>query len=265
MKIFERFLSDPAPAMRRNRSRAGLLVSLLILPLLLGVMACFVLPVPIGDPEKSRIDPAMTGAWITDMDSDAWLLIFEPYDKRTWLVSWLFLEDAGHEVVAQATPETETETSHDAVESDEDDMTSEAVAEEDLSTMQRLLEGELELAGFGVYKGWLTKIRGERFMTWEPKLVLWTEQPMVPELWWITRVRGVAEHELTLDYINPEFEALEDVKTRSRAEKIIGKNIENPELFFEEDFPGVYEKISRDNYDVLHELLEDMNISTNLD
>ena len=60
LTTIKRFLGDPAPAGRRNRSRAGVIVSILIVPLLLGVMACFVLPVPIGDPEKSRVDPAMS-------------------------------------------------------------------------------------------------------------------------------------------------------------------------------------------------------------
>ncbi len=45
LTTIKQFLGDPAPAGRRNRSRVGLIVSILILPLLLGVMACFVLPV----------------------------------------------------------------------------------------------------------------------------------------------------------------------------------------------------------------------------
>ena len=97
LTTIKRFLGDPAPAGRRNRSRAGVIVSILIVPLLLGVMACFVLPVPIGDPEKSRVDPAMSGIWFAADESEGWLVALEPYDKRTWLVTWMMLEAATDE------------------------------------------------------------------------------------------------------------------------------------------------------------------------
>ncbi len=97
LTTIRRLLSDPAPAGRRNRSRAGLIVSILILPFLLGVMACFVLPVPIGNPEKSRVDPAMSGIWLAAGGSEGWLVALEPYDKRTWLVTWMMLESTTDE------------------------------------------------------------------------------------------------------------------------------------------------------------------------
>jgi prolipoprotein diacylglyceryltransferase len=40
LTTIKRFLGDAAPAGRRNRSRAGLIVSILIVPLLLGLLAC---------------------------------------------------------------------------------------------------------------------------------------------------------------------------------------------------------------------------------
>ncbi len=82
MEKIRRFLNDPTPAGCHNRSRAGLIVSILIMPILLGVMACFVLQVPIGNPEKIMIDHAVTGAWITTDGGEEgdWVLVFEPYD-----------------------------------------------------------------------------------------------------------------------------------------------------------------------------------------
>ena len=53
---------------------------------LVGLLGC--LPVPIGDPEKSRIDPELNGMWLMDRgDGDPAVTLFEPYDKRTWLIS----------------------------------------------------------------------------------------------------------------------------------------------------------------------------------
>ena len=43
------------------RSISGALLMLVIIPILAGLLAC--MPVPIGNPERSRIDPAITGVW----------------------------------------------------------------------------------------------------------------------------------------------------------------------------------------------------------
>ena len=80
-----RLFRGTASADRSARSRGGLLVSVVMFPILLGVMGCFELPAPIGDPERSRIEPDITGIWLVDGgDLDGLMLIFEPYDRRTW-------------------------------------------------------------------------------------------------------------------------------------------------------------------------------------
>ena len=266
MEKIRRFLRDPAPTGRDNRSRAGLVVSILILPILLGVMACFVLPVPIGNPEKSRIDPALTGAWIAEIeDGLAWALVFEPFDKRTWLVTWLFLEEVSEETTTDGAGEDNAAPSAEK-ESDPEEATSTESSDEKKSVLDVLIDGRFEIEGVSIYKGWLTKIKGERFMTWEPKIILSSERAMSPEYWWITRIRSVDENFLTLDYINPDADAFEDVKTRSQAEKAIRWHIKEPELFMEEDeFPNVYARISQKDFDVLAELLEENQITSDLE
>lgn len=262
LTTIKRFLGDPAPAGRRNRSMAGLTVSILILPLLLGVMACFVLPAPIGNPEKSRIDPALTGAWIGQADEGAWALVFEPYDKRTWLVTWLFLEEASAETRADGTGEDDAAPSAEK-ESDPDEATSADSADEEVSVLDLLTDGQFVIENVSLYKGWLTRIKGERFMTWEPKMVLSSEDGMVPEFWWITRIRKLDHNYLTLDYINSDY--FEDVETRSQAEKFIRRHIKDPELFMEEDdFPEIYARISQEDFDVLSDLLEENQITSDL-
>jgi hypothetical protein len=281
MQSIKFFLSDATPAGRRKRSVSGLAVGLVILPVLLGVMACFVLPVPIGNPERSRIDPAMTGVWITkEADDGAWVLVLEPYDKRTWLVSWIFLLEAEAEEEA-AVEDAETQ---EAGESGEEEKIADEKApgdeeagappsleeiiilddEEGQSSLELLREGALEIDGVSAFKGWLKKIKGERFMVWEPKQALWTDVPMVPEFWWVTRVREVLPDALTLDYLNSEFMDLEDVESRSEAERIIRNNIDDPELFFK-DFPNLYQRVPENDYEILVDLLEEHGVGSNIE
>ncbi len=267
MDKIRRFLRDPAPAGRDKRSRAGLVVSILILPILLGVMACFVLPVPIGNPEKSRIDPALTGAWIAETDDGgAWALVFEPFDKRTWLVTWLFLEEVSDETTTGGAGEDDAAPSVEE-ESDPEDATSTDSADDQKSVLDVLIDGRFEIEGVGIYKGWLTKIKGERFMTWEPKLTLSSENAMTPKYWWITRIRKVDDNFLTLDYINPDADAFDGVETQSQAEKAIRQHIKDQPLFIgdETEFPNIYARISQKHFDVLSDLLEGKKITSDLD
>jgi hypothetical protein len=64
---------------------------LMIIPIIVGLLAC--MPVPIGDPERSRIDPDLNGPWVMDDGSDSNLYLFQPYDKRTWLVVGAQIEE----------------------------------------------------------------------------------------------------------------------------------------------------------------------------
>ena len=71
-----------------RRSGTGVLLTLVMLPALLGVMGC--LTVPIGNPERSTIDPKLSGIWIGKNSS--FLLVLDPYDRRTWLASLIELK-----------------------------------------------------------------------------------------------------------------------------------------------------------------------------
>jgi len=45
---------------------------------------------PVGDPERSRVDPAYAGVWLENKsDGDRSLLILRPYDARTYLATIL--------------------------------------------------------------------------------------------------------------------------------------------------------------------------------
>ena len=74
-----------------TRSISGAVLMLAIIPAIIGILAC--MPVPIGNPERSRIDPEISGVWVwLDSDDDAFYA-FEPYDKRTWLLTGIPIEE----------------------------------------------------------------------------------------------------------------------------------------------------------------------------
>lgn len=67
------------------RSLSGAVLMLIIIPIVAGLLAC--MPVPVGDPERSRIDAELSGVWaVTEEGKDGGHYLFRAYDKRTWLV-----------------------------------------------------------------------------------------------------------------------------------------------------------------------------------
>ena len=74
----------------RNRSLTGAAIAVFLLPVFAGLLAC--LPVPIGDPEKSRIDSDISGMWISSDGSQTMIHLYVPYDKRTWLLTTYGIE-----------------------------------------------------------------------------------------------------------------------------------------------------------------------------
>jgi len=68
-----------------TRSVTGAVLMLAIIPVIVGLLAC--MPVPVGDPERSRVDDELNGIWVLTEDGkiDGYYL-FRPWDKRTWLV-----------------------------------------------------------------------------------------------------------------------------------------------------------------------------------
>ena len=69
----------------RSRSVLGAALAIFLIPAVFGVLAC--LPVPIGDPERSEIDPYFSGLWVHEFSGGLMVANFEPYDRRTWLLA----------------------------------------------------------------------------------------------------------------------------------------------------------------------------------
>jgi len=201
----------------KSRSLSGAVLMLLIIPIFAGLLAC--MPVPIGDPERSRIDPELTGVWAAlstdDVISEVGFYVFEPYDKRTWLVTGAGLVEGDNPDL----PELDMSTYNGWVE---------------LAAADPVAEGYVSIENIGVYKAWLKKLGGEVFMTWEPKMFL-DEGIPEPDTW-ITYHIMIKNHDrIELRYVNGESDLFDDVdETRRAYERVISKNANNPELYPEE-------------------------------
>ena len=235
----KQFFRGKAPEDSGHRSSAGLLMTLVLVPVLLGVMAC--LPVPVGNPDKSRIDPAMSGVWIGLLDGDATIMVLDPYDKRTWLMSLIAL-DTGQD--DQPEKETQPEVNE---------------PEKETSLLQLLhpdRSNQIKIKHFYIYKTWLTKIKGVSFMTWESKNLAETLPEMAPEYWLVFRVRRSGDAILYLDEFDYEVDGLDEVKTRKEAEKIIRRHLDDPEFFDEDPYTKLY-RVPDSDYESVSQLLGD--------
>jgi hypothetical protein len=224
----KRFFGGKTPYDSGHRSSAGLLMTLVLVPVLLGVMAC--LPVPVGNPDKSRIDPAMSGVWIGLLDGDATIMVLDPYDKRTWLMSLIAL-DTGQD----DQPEKETSL---------------------LQLLDPDRRDQIKIKHFFIYKTWLTKIKGVSFMTWESKNLAETLPEMVPEYWLVFRVRRSGDAILYLDEFDYTVDGLDKVKTRKEAEKIIRRHLDDPEFFDEDPYMKLH-RVPESDYETVSQLLGD--------
>lgn len=233
----KKFLRDKTEWGQMCRSRAGLLLALALLPLLIGVWACF--PVPVGDPEKSRIDPSMSGLWL----GEEALIVLDPYDKRTWLISYFAFSTK---------PDSDSKASDESAGDSSD---------EEFSNIELLRKNQLEIEDVAIYKGWLTKIKSERFITWESKTLTDTLPDMAPEAWLVCRVRQGSDEVMHFDFINPSHEEFNDIETRSQAEKFIRRHMNDPEFFTDDDASLLLGRLSKGDYEAASRLIEKSGIA----
>lgn len=183
----------------RARSIAGAVMAILTVPLIVGLLAC--LPVPIGDPERSRIDADISGLWMKlQRGEDPAAILFEPYDKRTWLVTLFSLElDDENCDVSDEEPTSYTEI---------------------MSELRRLGGSCLDYSGHEAYKAWKTKLGDSWFMTWEPKGVLDEEYGYEPEFWLGFRLDKTGPEKFTLWMIDADSAVFEELQGNKSLDKL---------------------------------------------
>jgi len=179
--------------MRTNiRSLSGGALMLVIIPIFAGLLAC--MPVPVGDPERSQIDPEMTGIWAMVDGDDVALYQFNPYDKRTWLITAVELGE-GDEFDGES---PEYSTWQDVI----DVMETYPVGEQGIVA---------ESGSTPVYKAWLTKLGGEQFLTWQPVGGFSDDGSFMPETWFVFRVDKRSVNRLDLYLLGPDEDAFEGI------------------------------------------------------
>lgn len=209
------------------RSICGAMLMLVIIPIIAGLLAC--MPVPIGDPERSRIDPQMSGWWVMEDGSSAVLSVLRPYDKRTWLVISVGVEKGR---AAQL------------------EIPGITTAGDLLAVLQKHDVGQEGIVGDAptVYKAWLTRLGGKRFMTWEPVGQIEDTKKFLPDAWFVFSVEERSADHFDLIMLNVEYEGFEALvdeskedetdpwKARKKWERAIKKNLDDPEMYTDEGF-----------------------------
>lgn len=219
---------DHAINSSRARTIAGLATFALIAPFLLALMAC--LEVPVGDPEKSRIDPALSGVWRVEHQdgSDFSLWIIEPWDARTWIVTMLDAED-----------------------------------DDSAATKPRDVLTRLESSGLksiDAYKAWLATFGGVRFLVLEPKRPLHDLTGEKPEVWFALKVQQPTSDRVELHGVAGDLMA--EAKTTAAAEAILRKHARDPALYSDGNESFILLRVPETEYGRVGELLESLQIST---
>ena len=200
-----------------QRSLSGAALMLVLIPIFAGLLAC--MPVPIGDPERSRIDPEMTGIWAMLFPEEAesvGFYVFEPYDKRTWLI--MEIEILGG----------------DAVDLDKYDFAS-YEGYENLASNEKVHVEHVHADDVALYKAWHTKLRGEPFFTWEPKGRV-DSLGEDPEFWIVYHIAKKDKNTMELRMVNGDAEPFDGIdKTRRAYERVLKKHVHDPVIYGEDD------------------------------
>ena len=150
---------------------------------LLGLAAC--LPVPLGDPAKSKADSRFAGVWEW-RDGRVHRAIIRPWDERTFVVDVLSGDLA-----------------------------------EDGSTKPRARD---------IYKGWLTEVKGQTFMTLQPVETTGMVNGDARQSYYLVARVKIEGPTLTAMALDPEFKKLKDAPDREALERIVAENIDDPKL-----------------------------------
>ncbi|MEJ2255485.1 MAG: hypothetical protein P8X98_00515 [Woeseiaceae bacterium] len=221
------------------RSITGAVLMLALIPIFAGLLAC--IPVPIGDPERSSIDPDINGVWTASLDGEgAALYLFRPYDERTWLLIGTMLEE-GADYVGEF---PDIETHEDAIR---------ALADQPIGG------AGITAATAIVYKVWRTRLGGSWFMTWEPVGGINDDGSFTTDFWLVFRLEKSGDKEFRLRMVNAEHETFDDIvdpdeyegddyvkDMRRTWERALQRAIDDPELYADDEGVWVFRRVPPD-------------------
>lgn len=222
----------------RWRSLAGWAVALLLLPFLVGIDSCLLpMKTPVGDPERGWADPRISGVWLTGIkdkqpaDFSAWIWVFEPYDPRTWFVTWAWFDDTGEYGPPASAAGTPPSVKAPPMPAQPSASSTAPVPDPEYVDALRILESlgneRAKPNGVSVFKAWLTTLGGRRFLVLEPKLNLSPEQGFRPAGWFVFRAE-LDGGRLLLSQPNTSTDNLGKATTRAQAEAIIARHAADP-------------------------------------
>jgi hypothetical protein len=200
----------------KYRSLSGAALMLVIIPIFVGILACMPEHVPLGNPDRAKIDADISGIWIVTGEGDLGsLAVFQPWDKHTWMMTSVILEEG-----ADADWSVYDHESYDGI--------------------VELLENEpwgrdgSGIDGLLTYKAWLTKISGEQFLTIDARGLI-DEDGSLDSLFTLDyRLIKKSPDEFHVQMINEDYEALKDVPATPRAwQKVIRRNKEDADLYID--------------------------------
>jgi hypothetical protein len=228
----------------RNRSLSGALIAVLALPVFLGLLACIPsFPVPIGDAEKARIDPAISGMWVAGDADDLAVWWFIPYDKRSWLVTMYSLEADVEFCEPEELPTDSELTSYQDIRDYFDEAGSVCLVASPVMT----------------WKAWKTELGGRDFITFENKTYYVPDDP--DEEWWM--VYGVSLPNpdlLRLMEMDSDSDAFADIDkdegTRRQYERVFRKQAKDS-AFYETDAVDMY-RVQDDDLEMFGEVVLDV-------
>ena len=226
----------------RTRSISGALMMLVIIPLFAGLLACMPEYVPLGNPERARIDEHMAGLWFAQGEEELVgnIIFLQPWDKRTWLsvnVSVSLLEDLDPELYD---PEEYDVSSYSGLvkvledsDFDEDDFEISAIA----------------------YKSWLVKLAGETFFTWELRgLPIPEDNGLEPWYWLDFRIDEKNAQRITMRLIDPDFPPLQEAPDTPKGwERVVRKHVDDELLYI--DDPTVLERVAPEHEELFGALV----------
>jgi hypothetical protein len=251
MRSLSRILRSP-----RYRSLAGLIVALLVLPVLLGTSDC-VTRTPVGDPERSRIDPRLTGIWLSDRwssESAAEIWIFEPYDARTWLVTRITVKAKEDQAPKAAAPQPESAES--TVSPPQEEIVETAPRQPNVDVLRilsTLRAPDSHSASMTTFKGWLATLGGQRFLVLEPRIGPSSKREFQSREWMPMRVQLQGQR-LLLSLVKTDTDDLNTVTSRQKAEQIIARHAADKE-FYDDAFAKLL-PVPRAGYDDIEAIVE---------
>ena len=206
----------------RRRWMIPLLASLPVAAVVVGLGAC--LPVPLGDPETSAVDPRLAGVWTNDFkEAGGTCLVALPYDARTYFVHVVDVERAGAVELPLEGP-----VSLDRIE----------------QANQELRNRPWTVRCKGHYKAWLTKVKDATFVTLSPLSLPGGADDVVHV---VARLNLLNDDKLFAHGVDAEHPALkkafQEKDARDAVLKAVAENVADENLYGDA-FGVTYERVA---------------------